>query len=60
MKRLFMSMAVGITFIIGAHIPCFGHDWPGLAIALKMVVFTIGYILMDAYGRNYLKWKNDE
>lgn len=60
MKRLFMSMAVGTAFVIGSHIPCFGHDLPGVAIALKMVAFTIGYVLMDIYGRNYLKWKNDE
>lgn len=55
-----MSMAVGTAFIIGSHIPCFGHDLPGVAIALKMVAFTIGYVLMDIYGRNYLKYKNDE
>lgn len=60
MKRLFMSMVVGTTFIIGSHIPCFGHDLPGVAIALKMVAFTIGYVLMDVYGKNYLKWTKNE
>ena len=60
MKRLFTSIAVGTAFIIGAHIPSFGHDWPGLAIALKFVLFLIGYVLMDVYGRNYLKWINNE
>lgn len=60
MKRLFTSIAVGTSFIIGSHIPCFGHDWPGLAIALKFVLFLIGYVLMDMYGRNYWKWINNE
>ena len=35
-------------------------DWPGTALVLKCVVFTIGYILMDIYGRNYLNWKDNE
>lgn len=60
MKRLFTSIAVGAAFITGAHIPYFGHDWPGVAVVLKMIVFLIGYALMDVYGKNYLKWKNDE
>lgn len=60
MKQLFMSLAVGAAFIIGAHIPCFGHDYPGVALALKFVLFLIGYTLMDVYGRNYLKWKSNE
>ena len=60
MKRLFMSLAVGTAFVIGASIPCYGHDLPGVAIALECVMYLIGYALMDVYGRNYLKWKNDE
>lgn len=60
MKRFFMSFAVATAFIIGADIPCFGHDCPGLAVALKMIMFLIGYALMDVYGRNYLKWINNE
>lgn len=60
MKRFFTSTAVGMLFIIGANIPYFGHDFPGVAVALKFILFLIGYVLMDVYGRNYLKWKNDE
>ena len=60
MKRLFTSMVVGFAFIIGAHIPSSGHDWPGVALAMKFVLFIIGYMLMDIYGRNYLKWINNE
>ena len=60
MKRLFTSIAVGMLFIIGAHIPCFGHDFPGVALALKFVLFLIGYALMDVYGKNYWKWINNE
>lgn len=60
MKRFFTSTAVGMIFILGANIPELGHDCPGVAIALQLATFTIGYVLMDVYGRNYLKWKNNE
>lgn len=60
MKRFFTSTLVGIIFVIGANIPNVGHDLPGVAIALECVMYLIGYALMDIYGRNYLKWKNDE
>lgn len=60
MKRFFTSTVVGMLFIIGAQIPCLGHDFPGVALALKFVLFLIGYVLMDVYGRNYLKWMNNE
>ena len=60
MKRFFISTVVGMLFIIGAQISSFGHDFPGVAVALKFILFLIGYVLMDMYGRNYLKWKNDE
>lgn len=60
MKRLFTSIAVGTAFIVGANIPYFGNDWPGLTIALRFILFLIGYALMDVYGRNYLKWIKNE
>ena len=60
MKRFFTSTAVGIAFITGAHIPTFGHDYPGVALTLKMIVFLIGYVLMDVYAKNYWKWRNNE
>lgn len=60
MKRFFMSLAVGTAFIVGTGIPCPGHDLPGVAVALKFVMYLIGYVLMDVYGRNYLKWINNE
>ena len=56
MKQLITSIGVSTAFIIGAHIPCFGHDWPGVALIAKIIMFFIGYILMDIYGRNYWKW----
>ena len=60
MKRLFTSTAVGILFVIGANIPCFGHDWTVLAIVLQFTIFLIGYTLMEVYGRNYWKWIKNE
>lgn len=60
MKQLFTSIAVGSSFVIGASIPYNGHDFPGVAVALSCIMYLIGYILMDVYGKNYLKWKNDE
>lgn len=60
MKRFFTSNAVGMAFIIGSHIPYLGHDLPGVALVLKMVLFLIGFSLMDMYGKNYWKWRNNE
>ena len=60
MKQLFTSIAVGSSFVIGASIPCDGHDMPGVALTLRCIMFLIGYILMDMYGRNYLNWKDNE
>jgi hypothetical protein len=61
MKRFFTSTAVGMIFFLGANIPEFVHDCPGVAIfALQLATFTIGYVLMDIYGRKYWEWKNNE
>lgn len=60
MKRFFTSTAVGMIFFLGANIPELVHDCPGVAIALQLATFIIGYVLMDVYARNYWKWIKNE
>lgn len=54
MERFLISFLIALCFIYGAYMPFESS----IGVVLKIVLYTIGYGLINYHGKNYLLWEN--
>ena len=54
MKSFLVSFLIALCFIYGAYMP---FESP-VGVVVKLASYTLGYCLINYYGKNYLLWEN--